>query len=85
MAEQPLSRHDIYSAANSIATQGEMPSIKSIRLHIGRGSEGTILKHLQTWKQDLLQSSKVLKENEMLHALIRDLKNDVSNLLFDGQ
>lgn len=54
-----LTREEIFAAADVVASQGEMPSIKSVRVQLGdRGSETTLLKYLREWKERLLLGSR---------------------------
>ncbi len=62
MNRKIVTKTDVYTAANFIASSGEVPTIAAVRGAMGgRGSETTILTHLQTWKKErLLQSQGIV-------------------------
>jgi hypothetical protein len=55
MADLPVTKQEVFEAADLLAELGIMPSILSVRDALGnRGSESTIVKHLRVWKTALL-------------------------------
>ncbi len=86
----PISKDEIYAAADSLASYDIMPTIKAIRQELGnRGSESTILKHLQDWRIDLLKQYTNLKvradtlqlENNSLQITIKSMADEIAVLL----
>lgn len=49
-----ITQIDVYKAAQAIAEAGDFPTIQSVHAKLGRGSLGTIHKHLLSWKQERL-------------------------------
>ncbi len=89
----PISKEEIYAAADSLASYDIMPTIKAIRQELGnRGSESTILKHLQEWRIDLLKHYTNLKtradslqlQNEALQLRVDTISTQIAELLNPG-
>lgn len=60
MSKKIVTKTDVYTAANFIASSGEIPTIAAVRGALGgRGSETTILNFLQVWKKERLLHSHV--------------------------
>ena len=56
MKEKPLTRDDIFMAADIVASTHVMPTITNVRELLGRGSETTLLKFLREWKEVLIKT-----------------------------
>ena len=60
MSRKIVTKTDVYTTANFIATSGEIPTIAAVRGALGgRGSETTILNFLQAWKKERLLQNNV--------------------------
>ena len=60
MANDPVTRSEVFEAANALADLGIMPSIMGVRDAIGnRGSETTLNRYLKEWKLLLLKKNSV--------------------------
>lgn len=56
----PVTKKEIFEAADILAEEGIMPAIMSVRELIGnRGSETTLAKYLKEWKTLLLKKNSV--------------------------
>lgn len=62
MKEKPLTRDDIFMAADIVASTHVMPTITNVRELLGRGSETTLLKFLREWKEEMLHTYAVTKK-----------------------
>jgi len=60
LSRKIVTKTDVYTAANFIASSGEIPTIAAVRgVMGGRGSETTILNFLQGWKKERLLHNNV--------------------------
>lgn len=52
MARQGVTYSEVASAADTLVSNGQQPTIKAIRDHLGTGSPNTIHMHLTTWRDE---------------------------------
>jgi Plasmid replication region DNA-binding N-term len=94
---QPVTKQDVFIAADNLAMDGIMPSILNIRETLGdRGSETTINKYLKEWKQILLKRNSlgcvfchgatidIKRLEEELHyykELMRQIRDEMQSML----
>lgn len=82
MARPGVTYNEVSNAAQQLVASGKTPTIESIRIILGTGSNSTLGSHLKTWKasQDLTQQV-VAKENlpEELVATMKGLWQLVMN------
>ena len=80
---KPVTKDDIYLAADCLASAGIMPSNDRVRDLIGHGSETTIQKHLKTWKLKLLSQYTEAKEFAKMAYLNEDLQKKITSIRAD--
>lgn len=78
MVNKGLKQEEVFQAAIEIERQGEEPSTKKIREHLGSGSLTTISKYLKLWQLQRL----IVKPEEDLDLKII-LKNIDSEVIAD--
>ncbi|WP_246221825.1 DNA-binding protein, partial [Marichromatium bheemlicum] len=52
MARPGITYKEVAAAAEALTEQGETPSIKRVRDHLGTGSPNTIHRHLSAWRAE---------------------------------
>lgn len=75
-----ITQIDVYSVAQAIAEAGDFPTIQSVHAKLGRGSLGTIHKHLTTWKQERLLAPALKFEAGKDAIKVKTLLNEKQNL-----
>lgn len=83
MGRAGITQDDVYNAANIVTLQNEIPTIKSVRLILGRGSSSTIHKYLSSWKMAKLTNQTNTQNINYLEFLLAEnmqLKREVNAL-----
>ena len=60
-----VTKQEIYTAANEIASKQQIPNIAKIRALLGKGSLNTIQKYFNNWKQDCFKHGSNLRVNTL--------------------
>lgn len=75
-----ITQADVYNAAQAIAEAGDFPTIQSVHAKLGRGSLGTIHKHLLAWKQERLLAPAIKFEVSKDATKVKHLIHEKQNL-----
>ncbi len=70
-----LTELEVFTAADTIAASGEVPSMRAVRAKLGTGSFATIQKHLQTWRKNRRQT--VVTDYQLPPALIHSFAEEI--------
>lgn len=82
MGRPGISKDDVYSAAQTLAERGVVPTMHAVHAHLGSGSLTTIHKHLLLWKKERLLKPAILSYQFISAEQARNkLKQEVSVLL----
>jgi chromosome segregation ATPase len=82
MARPGVTYLEVAKTAQQIVSAGKIPTIESIRIALGTGSNSTLGTHLRTWKSNQNQTQQIaIKENipEELIAVLKGLWERVMN------
>jgi predicted RNase H-like nuclease (RuvC/YqgF family) len=85
MGRTGIKKEDVYSAAQTLAEQGKVPTMHAVHAHIGAGSLTTIHKYLLQWKlerllkpaikiapsKDAVTAKKIIEDNANLESIIK--------------
>ena len=74
MARPGVTYLDVANAAQQLAAAGRIPTIESIRVSLGTGSNSTLGNHLRTWKSKQDQTQQIATKENIPEELIAALK-----------
>jgi chromosome segregation ATPase len=74
MARPGVTYLDVANAAQQLVTAGRTPTIESIRITLGTGSNSTLGNHLRTWKSKQDQTQQIATKENIPEELIAALK-----------
>ena len=74
MARPGITYLDVANAAQQLVAAGRIPTIESIRINLGTGSNSTLGNHLRTWKSKQDQTQQIATKENIPEELISALK-----------
>src|SRR5580692_2372009 len=74
MARPGVTYLDVANAAQQLVAVGRMPTIETIRIALGTGSNSTLGNHLRTWKSKQDQTQQIATKENIPEELIAALK-----------
>jgi chromosome segregation ATPase len=74
MARPGVTYLDVANAAQQLVAAGRIPTIESIRINLGTGSNSTLGNHLRTWKSKQDQTQQIATKENIPEELISALK-----------
>lgn len=74
MARPGVTYLDVANAAQQLIAAGRIPTIESIRISLGTGSNSTLGSHLRTWKSKQNQTQQIATKENIPEELIAALK-----------
>ncbi len=74
MARPGVTYFDVSNAAQQLIAAGKTPTIESIRIALGTGSNSTLGSHLRTWKSNQGQTHKIATKENIPEELVAALK-----------
>lgn len=74
MARPGVTYLDVANAAQQLVAAGRIPTIESIRINLGTGSNSTLGNHLRTWKSKQDQTQQIATKENIPEELIAALK-----------
>lgn len=74
MARPGVTYLDVANAAQQLVASGRIPTIESIRIALGTGSNSTLGNHLRTWKSKQDQTQQIATKENIPEELIAALK-----------
>jgi chromosome segregation ATPase len=74
MARPGVTYLDVANAAQQLVAAGRMPTIETIRIALGTGSNSTLGNHLRTWKSKQDQTQQIATKENIPEELIAALK-----------
>ncbi len=74
MGRNGVTHEDVAKAAASLTAEGKSPTIENVRLITRMGSSTTIARHLKAWKENALQTKRLLNKNELPEAMMATIQ-----------
>lgn len=74
MARPGVTYLDVANAAQQLVAAGRVPTIESIRINLGTGSNSTLGNHLRTWRSKQDQTQQIATKENVPEELISALK-----------
>ena len=74
MARPGVTYLDVSNAAQQLVAAGRTPTIETIRIALGTGSNSTLGAHLRTWKEKQDQTQQIATKENIPQELISVLK-----------
>ncbi|WP_371434649.1 DNA-binding protein [Polaromonas sp.] len=74
-SKTPLASFEaVKAAADALADQGVIPSVRAVTRHLGGGSPNTITTHLRRWREELpaVEARKTIVLDERIHSLLAE-------------